>query len=94
MEVPETMGMALESLRTRVHHPALEVDAVRKKISRKLVMTYICIALVFIITMVGAAVKMDFAQQCWIIAVACGVYSAANVGSKLIGGDRGSDGQG
>lgn len=57
----------------------------KKKISRKLVMTYICIALVVILQIIASLTNTDCATAMIIIATACGIYNISNVASKFTG---------
>lgn len=56
-----------------------------KKISRKLVLTYICIVLVLALQIIASITKTDATTAMTIIAVACGVYNISNVVSKFSG---------
>lgn len=55
----------------------------KKKISRKLVMTYICIAIVLILQIVASITHTDGTTAMTIIAVACGIYNISNVATKF-----------
>jgi len=54
-----------------------------KKISRKLILTYICIAIIVILQIVASITKTDATTAMTIIAVATGVYSISNVAQKI-----------
>ena len=55
----------------------------KKKISRKLVMTYVCITIVVILQIIASITHTDCQTAMIIVAVACGVYNASNVASKF-----------
>jgi len=54
-----------------------------KKISRKLLMTYVCIILVLGLQIMASITGTDANTAMIIIAVACGVYNFSNVASKF-----------
>ena len=56
-----------------------------KKISRKLILTYICIALTVILQVIASITHTDSTVSMIIIATACGVYNIANVAQKIGG---------
>ena len=56
-----------------------------KKISRKLILTYVCIALTVILQVVASITHTDSTTAMVIIAVACGVYNVSNVAQKIGG---------
>ena len=55
----------------------------KKKISRKLVMTFICIAIVVVLQIIASFTNTDCNTAMIIIAVACGVYNVSNVATKF-----------
>jgi|GEM_PF-3377784 len=54
-----------------------------KKISRKLVMTYVCIVLVLGLQIVASITGTDANTAMIIIATACGIYNISNVAQKI-----------
>lgn len=54
-----------------------------KKISRKLVMTYVCIILVLALQIIASITNTDANTAMTIVAVACGVYNISNVATKF-----------
>ena len=54
-----------------------------KKISRKLVMTYVCIILVLGLQIVASITGTDANTAMIIIATACGIYNISNVEQKI-----------
>jgi len=54
-----------------------------KKISRKLVMTYVCIVLVLGLQIVASITGTDANTAMIIIATACGIYNISNVAQKM-----------
>lgn len=62
----------------------------KKKISRKLVMTYICIAVVVVLQIVASITHTDCQTAMIIVATACGIYNISNVASKFTGGNNGN----
>lgn len=58
-----------------------------KKISRKLVMTYVCIVLVLGLQIVASITGTDANTAMIIIATACGIYNVSNVVQKFSRGE-------
>ena len=54
-----------------------------KKISRKLVMTYVCIVLVLGLQIMASITGTDANTAMIIIATACGIYNISNVAQKI-----------
>lgn len=54
-----------------------------KKISRKLVMTYVCIFLTLGLQLLGSLTGTETSTAMIIIAAACGIYNISNVAQKI-----------
>ena len=54
-----------------------------KKISRKLVMTYVCIILTVLLQLLGSLTGTETSTAMIIIATACGIYNISNVAQKI-----------
>lgn len=54
-----------------------------KKISRKLVMTYVCIVIVLGLQIMASITGTDANTAMIIIATACGIYNISNVAQKI-----------
>lgn len=54
-----------------------------KKISRKLILTYVCIILVLGLQIMASITGTDANTAMIIIAAACGIYNISNVAQKI-----------
>lgn len=55
----------------------------KKKISRKLVMSYVCIAITVVLQIIGSFTHTDTSVAMVIVATATGIYSVSNVLQKI-----------